>query len=57
MKYINLNFVKPNKDFNSCDYYNDYTCFSCEDVQVRKKYPSAIYDQDVIPPEWYLINK
>ena len=53
-QYINLDFVKPDKNCNSCDHYNDYTCFGCEDVQVKEKYPNAIYDTDVIPPEWYI---
>jgi len=52
-KYINLDFIKPDKDCVSCDHHNDYTCFFCEDVQVRNKYPKAIYTTDVIPPEWY----
>mgnify|MGYP003134706553 FL=1 len=49
LKYINLDFVKPNKDCNSCDHHDDYTCFECESLQVREKYPHAIY----YPPEWY----
>ena len=53
-EYIDLNFLKPNKDCNSCDPRDDYTCFECEDLQVREKYPHAIYDADTIPPEWYI---
>ena len=29
MKYIDLDFIKPNKDCVSCDHDNDYTCL-CE---------------------------
>lgn len=54
MEYINLDFVIPNKDCKSCDHHNDYTCFCCEDLQVRNKYPKAIYDADVIPPNWII---
>jgi hypothetical protein len=54
MEYINLDFVKPDKDCVSCDHYDDYTCFECESIQVREKYPNAIYDADTIPPEWYI---
>ena len=53
-EYINLDFVKPNKDCNSCEHINDYTCFECEHLQVKKKYPNAVYDAYVIPPEWYI---
>jgi hypothetical protein len=55
-EYINLDFVKPNKNCNSCDNItdNDFVCFPCEDFQVRQKYSKAIYDTDVIPPEWYI---
>ena len=57
MEYINLDFVKPDKDCVSCDHINGYTCFECEDVQVKEKYPHAVYDADVIPPEWYTLKK
>ena len=46
--------VKPDKNCVSCDHYNDYTCFECEHLQVKKKYPNAVYDVYVIPPEWYI---
>ena len=35
---INLDFVKPNKDCNTCDHHNFYTCFECEWIQVKDKY-------------------
>ena len=53
MKYIDLDFVKPDKDCVSCDHHNDYTCFSCEDIQVKEKYPNAIYNDDC---QWELIQ-
>ena len=34
LKYINLDFVKPDKDCKSCDLHDDYTCFECESFQV-----------------------
>ena len=54
LKYINLDFVKPDKDCNSCDHHDDYTCFECESFQVREKYPLAVYEPNLIPSEWYL---
>ncbi len=48
-KLIDLNFVKPNKDCTQgCDNItdNNYVCFECEEIQVREKYPNAIYNSD-----------
>ena len=53
-RYMTLKGVKPNKDCTQgCDIHNDYTCFECEDIQIRKKYPNAIYNDDC---QW-VINK
>ena len=54
MKYINLDFVKPNKDCTQgCDNITDnaYVCFECEDIQIKEKYPNAIYNDDC---EWVI---
>ena len=49
-RYMTLDSVKPDKDCNQgCDIHNDYTCFGCEDIQIRKVYPNAIYNEDC---EW-----
>jgi len=44
-----LKHVKPNKDCTQgCDDItdNNYVCFECEEIQVREKYPNAIYNSD-----------
>ena len=54
MKYIDLDFVKPNKDCTQgCDNITDnaYVCFECEDIQIKEKYPNAIYNDDC---EWVI---
>ena len=48
---INLDFVKPNKDCNTCDHHNFYTCFECEWIQVKDKYNNSFYTDDC---EWIL---
>ena len=48
MKYIDLNFVKPNKDCEVCD--QEYVCFECESIQVKEKYPKAKWDL----PDWVI---
>ena len=48
MKYIDLNFVKPNKDCEVCD--QEYVCFECESIQVKEKYPKAKWDL----PDWII---
>lgn len=49
-----LKHVKPNKDCSQgCDIHNDYICFECEDIQVKEKYPNAIYNDDC---QWELIQ-
>ena len=52
-KEINLDFVKPNKDCNTCDHHNFYTCFECECLQVKDKYNNSFYTDDC---EWILKN-
>ena len=40
-RYMTLDSVKPDKDCTQgCDIHNDYTCFECEDIQIRKVYPN-----------------
>jgi hypothetical protein len=44
-----LKHVKPNKDCTQgCDNItdNNYVCFECEEIQVREKYPNAIYNSE-----------
>jgi hypothetical protein len=52
-KFIDIDFVEPNKDCELCDHENDYVCFDCESEQVRKKYPNAKWEL----PEWILERK
>ena len=52
-----LKHVKPNKDCTQgCDNItdNNYVCFECEEIQVREKYPNAIYNSDC---QWELKQK
>ena len=46
-----LEHTKPNKNCSTCDHYNDYICFDCESMQIKDKYPNAIYNDDC---EWVL---
>ena len=41
-----IDFIEPNKDCQLCDHHNDYTCFDCEEIQIKKKYPHSIYNND-----------
>ena len=50
MEYIDINFVKPNKDCKTCDHINNYVCFDCENIQVKEKYPKAKWEL----PDWVL---
>ena len=50
MQYLNLDFIKPNKDCKVCDHINDYVCFDCESIQVKEKYPNARWDL----PDWVI---
>ncbi len=52
-KYIDIDFVKPDKDCKICDQVNDYVCFDCESIQVKEKYPNAIWEL----PDWIINNK
>ena len=53
-RYMTLDSVKPDKDCTQgCDIHNDYTCFKCEDIQIRKVYPNAIYNDDC---QWEVDN-
>ena len=49
-KYIDIDFVKPDKDCKACDHINDYVCFDCESSQVKEKYPAARWEL----PDWVL---
>ena len=55
MEYINLDFLKPNKECDICDNItdNNYICFECEHYQVKKKYPNSKYTDDC---QW-ILNK
>jgi hypothetical protein len=53
VKYIDIDFIKPNKDCKICDQVNDYVCFDCESIQVKKKYPNARWEL----PDWIINNK
>jgi hypothetical protein len=54
-RYMTLESVKPNKDCNVCDHYDDYTCFIHEHEQIKKEseldeHSLAIhYDYDIVP--------
>ena len=37
--YLDIDFIKPNKDCKTCDHINDYVCFDCESIQVKEIYP------------------
>jgi hypothetical protein len=52
-KFINIDFVEPDKDCKLCDHENDYVCFDCESEQIKKKYPNAKWEL----PEWILERK
>jgi hypothetical protein len=49
-----IDFIKPNEDCQLCDHHNDYTCFDCEEIQIKKKYPHSIYNNDC---QWEIKNK
>jgi len=49
-----IDFIKPNKDCQLCDQHNDYTCFDCEEIQVKNKYPNAILNNEGL---WNLGNE
>ena len=56
-KYLDTDFVKSDKDCSirnkgfSCDHYNNYCCFDCEQEQVRMEYPKVRYTDDC---EWVI---
>ena len=41
-EYIDIDFIKSNKDCKICDHINDYVCFDCESIQVKEKYPNEV---------------
>ena len=50
-----LEHIKPSIDCTQgCDIHNDYTCFECEHIQVKEKYPNAIYNNDC---QWQLLKR
>ena len=51
MKYIDLDFIKPDKDCDQCDFINDYCCFECEHIQIKDKHPNSIYTNNC---EWIM---
>ncbi len=52
IKEIDIEFVKPTLDCNSCDI--EYTCFECEHGQVKDKYPYSYYEGNGV---WTKRNK
>ena len=46
MKYIDLDFIKPDKDCDQCDFINNYCCFECEHIQMKDKHPNSTYTND-----------
>ena len=50
---LNLDFVTPNEDCDSCRCFGD-VCFGCEMDQVQQKYNYAIYSDDC---EWIIKKK
>jgi hypothetical protein len=46
-----LAHIKPDKHCDLCNTHANYTCFDCEEIQVREKYPTAFYNDDC---EWEL---
>ena len=53
MKEI-IDHIKTNKYCDLCDSHNNYTCFECEEIQIKKKYPNAIYNNDC---QWELSTR
>ena len=51
MKYINLDFIKPDKDCDQCDFINNYCCFECEHIQIKDKHPNSTYTNNC---EWIM---
>ena len=51
--YLDIDFIKPNKDCKTCDQINDYVCFDCESIQVKEIYPNAKWEL----PDWVINNK
>ena len=45
-KYMNIDFIEPDKNCNQCDSINDYCCFECEHIQVKNKHPNSKYTDD-----------
>ncbi len=50
MDILDTDFVKPDPDCSNCDQENDYTCFDCEESQVRDKHPKAVWIMSPIHP-------
>jgi len=52
-KYLDTDFVKPNKECTNCDSTSDmgYVCFDCERGQVKDEYPTSKYTDDC---EWVI---
>ena len=42
-KYMNIDFIEPDKNCNQCDSINDYCCFECEHEQVKNKNLNSKY--------------
>jgi len=59
MDILDTDFVKPDPECSNCDQENDYTCFDCEEHQVREKYPNASWICGPIHPweQFVWVNK
>ena len=52
-EYYDISFLKPNKDCDCCDVYNDYVCSHCE-IQEISGTPNVKYTDDL---EWVIKKK
>jgi hypothetical protein len=51
---INWNNLKPKKTCLICNINEDYVCFECEDIFVKKNYPNCYYNDDC---QWELTKE
>ena len=52
-EYYDISFLKPRKDCDCCDVYNDYVCSHCE-IQEISGTPNVKYTDDL---EWVIKKK
>ena len=46
--YWELDFTKPNKNCDTCEIDENYTCIACESEQVKKIYPKATLNNECL---------